>query len=129
MAAPSALAARYRACASRRACIRSRSCRPTVGMPLRDLFEWAIGRSPHVLRQECTKLCETVGRMKLRLDYGSNGLLADFPDHRTTVIEPFYLPAAADVRAALVTALRNPAGKRPIRELVRSGQKIAISVC
>ena len=34
--------------------------------------------------------------MKLRLDYGTTGLFADFPDDRTTVIEPAYVPPAAD---------------------------------
>src|SRR5579862_7711611 len=68
-------------------------------------------------------------RMKLRLDYGSSGLFADFPDDRTTVIEPAYVPPLPDAHAALVTALRNPIGKRPLREIVRSARKIAISVC
>src|SRR5207244_10468471 len=52
-----------------------------------------------------------------------------FPDDRTTVIEPVYVPPAADVRATLVAAIRKPIGKQPLRELVRPGQKIAISVC
>src|SRR5882672_5392158 len=43
--------------------------------------------------QSVPKLCETVGSMKLRLDYGLTGLFADFPDDRTTVIEPAYVPA------------------------------------
>ena len=67
--------------------------------------------------------------MKLRLDYGTTGLFADFPDDRTTVIEPVYVPPAADPRATLAAALRSPLGRRPLRELVRPGQKIAISVC
>src|SRR5205823_7500524 len=45
------------------------------------------------------------------------------------VIEPVYVPPAADPRATLGAAVRNPLGKRPLRELVRPGQKIAISVC
>ena len=67
--------------------------------------------------------------MKLRLDYGTSGLLADFPDDRTTVIEPVYVPAAPDAHGTLVTALRNPIHKRPLRELTRSGRKIAVSIC
>src|SRR5205823_14399551 len=45
------------------------------------------------------------------------------------VIEPVYVPPAADPRATLGAAVRNPLGKRPLRELVRPGQRIAISVC
>src|SRR5438094_1280088 len=67
--------------------------------------------------------------MKLRLDYGTTGLIAEFPDGRTTVIEPVYVPAAADQPATLMAALRRPFGKPPLRETVRSGQRIAISVC
>src|SRR5204862_924935 len=78
---------------------------------------------------ECTKIMRNVGCMKLRLDYGTTGLFADFPDDRTTVIEPAYVPSAADPRATLAAALRSPLGRRPLRELVRPGQKIAISVC
>jgi len=67
--------------------------------------------------------------MKLRLDYGTTGLLAEFPDDRTTVIEPVYVPPAPDQRGTLVAALRKPFGKPPLRELARPGQRIAISVC
>src|SRR5437867_6201133 len=67
--------------------------------------------------------------MKLRLDYGTTGLFAEFPDDRTTVIEPVYVPPAPDQRGTLVAALRKPFGKPPLRELARPGQRIAISVC
>lgn len=67
--------------------------------------------------------------MKLKLDYGTTGLVVDFPDERVTVIEPVPLPAVPDAPAALREALRNPIGKPPFGELVRAGQKVAISVC
>ncbi len=67
--------------------------------------------------------------MKLRLDYGTRGLIAEFPEGRTTVIEPAYIPAAADQRGTLITALRLPFGKPPVHETIRPGQRIAISVC
>src|ERR671925_230809 len=82
-----------------------------------------------MMAQSVPKLCETVGAMKLRLDYGTTGLFADFPDDRTTVIEPVYVPPAADPRATLAASIRNPIGRRPLRELVRPRQKIAVSVC
>src|SRR5215813_9183638 len=67
--------------------------------------------------------------MKLRLDYGTDGLDVELPDERTTVIEPSFLPAVDDAHAALVAALRHPIGRPPLRHIVRRGQKIAISVC
>ena len=68
-------------------------------------------------------------RMKLRLDYGTTGLFADFPDDRTVVIEPIHVPAATDPSRILAAAIRKPIGRPPLRELVRPGQRIAISVC
>src|SRR5436309_13263431 len=67
--------------------------------------------------------------MKLRLDYGTTGLLAEFPDDRTMVIELVYVLPAPDQRGTLVSSFRKPFGKPPLRELARPGQKIAISVC
>ena len=67
--------------------------------------------------------------MKLRLDYGSEGLDVELPDARTTVIEPSFLPALEDPHAALVAALRHPIGRPALRDIVRPGQKVAISVC
>jgi lactate racemase len=66
--------------------------------------------------------------MKLKLDYGTTGLMADFPDH-STVIEPVYVPPVPNPAETLVKALRSPLGKPPLRELVKPGQKIGISVC
>jgi lactate racemase len=67
--------------------------------------------------------------MRLRLDYGSEGLEVELPDRRVTVIEPSFVPAIENPYAALIAALRAPIGRPPLREIVRPGQKIAISVC
>ncbi len=67
--------------------------------------------------------------MRVRLDYGAAGLDVDLPDERVTVIEPVFRPAIADPHAALIAALRAPLGRPPLREIVRPGQSVAISVC
>jgi nickel-dependent lactate racemase len=67
--------------------------------------------------------------MRVRLDYGSDGLEVDLPGERVTVIEPVARPEVRDTRAALLEALRAPLGRAPLRELVRAGQTVAISVC
>jgi len=67
--------------------------------------------------------------MKLRLDYGTDGLEVDVPDAPLTVIEPVFRPPVSDPVAALRQAMRLPIGRPPLRELVRAGQTIAISVC
>jgi len=67
--------------------------------------------------------------MRLRLDYGVDGLEVELPDARITVIEPAFRPSLADPHAALVAALRAPNGRPPLRELVRPGETVAISIC
>jgi nickel-dependent lactate racemase len=67
--------------------------------------------------------------VRVRLDYGAEGLDVDLPGERTTIIEPMARPAVADARATLLHAIRSPLGQAPLRELVSAGQKVAISVC
>jgi nickel-dependent lactate racemase len=67
--------------------------------------------------------------MRLRLDYGTTGLPAEFPEERTTVIEPVHISPAPDPKALLQKAIREPIGKPGLRDLYRPGQTVAISVC
>lgn len=65
----------------------------------------------------------------VRLAYGKDGLMVRLPRDRTTVIEPTYVPGLPDQEGALRTALRNPVGAKPLRQLAQSGQTVVISVC
>lgn len=67
--------------------------------------------------------------MRVRLDYGSDGLEVDLPDSGVSVIEPVHRAAAPDPVATLRAAIRSPIGSAPIRSRVRPGRKVAISVC
>lgn len=67
--------------------------------------------------------------MKVELAYGQRGLAVELPAERATVIAPAHLPAATDEQAAVVDALRSPVAGPPLRELVRPGQTVAISMC
>jgi nickel-dependent lactate racemase len=67
--------------------------------------------------------------MRVRLDYGVDGLEVDLPDDRVTVIEPFFRPAVPDPHAALVAALRAPIDTPPLRELTARSGRVAVSVC
>jgi lactate racemase len=67
--------------------------------------------------------------MRVRLDYGTDGLEVDFPNERVTVIEPVPRAGVPDPRATLLQAIRAPLESPPLRELVRPGHRIAISVC
>jgi nickel-dependent lactate racemase len=67
--------------------------------------------------------------VRVRLDYGSEGLDVDLPDERVTIIEPHFKPAVADARATLLEAIRAPLAGPRLRDIVRPGQRVAISVC
>ena len=67
--------------------------------------------------------------MRVELAYGRGHLAVELPDARTTVVEPAYLPPLPDVEGALVSAMRNPVGKSPLRRIVGREQTVAISVC
>jgi lactate racemase len=67
--------------------------------------------------------------MRIELAYGETGLAVDLPDERTTVVTPRYVPGAADPGQVLRSALREPVAGPPLREIVRPGQRVAISVC
>ena len=67
--------------------------------------------------------------MKVHLDYGRDGLDVELPEERVTVIEPVFRAGLSDPAAALSAALSAPLGRPPLRQMVRRGQKVAISVC
>lgn len=67
--------------------------------------------------------------MTVRLAYGENGLDVELPRERTTVVEPVHTPTASNQRAVLQRALRQPVEGPPLRELVSSGQTVAIAMC
>ena len=67
--------------------------------------------------------------MKIKLDYGEDGMSVDLPDSVTTVIQPRPRPGLPDPHAALMHALRNPVGVPRLRDAVARGATVAISVC
>ena len=68
--------------------------------------------------------------MKVRLAYGRSGLVIDVPEHRTTVVQPQYLPGLPDQYGAIRTALRDPVGgASPLRRIAEPSDIVAISVC
>ena len=60
----------------------------------------------------------------VRLAYGKEGLSVRLPRDRTTVIQPTYVPGLPDQLGALQTALRNPMGTKPLRQLVQPGKPL-----
>jgi lactate racemase len=68
------------------------------------------------------------GMRRVALAYGRTGLTVDV-DARADVIEPRHLPGLADEAAAVRAALCEPLAGAPLRELVRAGDSVGISVC
>lgn len=66
--------------------------------------------------------------MRVELAYGDDGLPVEVPD-TATVVYPVHRPAVTDPAGALSAALRLPVSGPPLRERVRRGQSVAISVC
>lgn len=64
--------------------------------------------------------------MIVKLAYGQGHLPVEFPDGRTTVIQPAHTPGLPDEQAAVQAALAAPTGTRPLREIVRPSDRICI---
>ena len=63
--------------------------------------------------------------MKVNLAYGQGHLPVELPDS-TTVIQPSHNPGLADERAAVLAALDQPIGSKPLRDWIMPNQKICI---
>jgi nickel-dependent lactate racemase len=64
--------------------------------------------------------------MKLKLEYGRNGLEVDFPEAGIDVIEPKFVEGKPDETTALREAMRNPVGASPLREITAADGTVAI---
>src|SRR5215471_1982966 len=64
--------------------------------------------------------------MKVELAYGRGHRDLELPDDRTTVIKPSHTAGLADERAAVLAALDNPIGARPLKEWIRADSRICI---
>lgn len=67
--------------------------------------------------------------MKIRLDYGTEGLDVELPDEGVTVIEPAARPAVPDNQATLRAAIRSPIDSASFDAIARGKRRVAISVC
>jgi len=65
--------------------------------------------------------------MKVTLAYGRNGLSVNVPDY-STIIEPTHLERIEDDHEAVLYALRSPSGTKPLREMVKSSDRVVIVI-
>jgi lactate racemase len=64
--------------------------------------------------------------MKVNLAYGQGWLPVEFPDGRTTVIEPSHVPGLPDEKTAVVRALQSPIASLPLQDLVQATTKVCL---
>lgn len=64
--------------------------------------------------------------MRVNLAYGKGHLPVEMPEGRTTVIEPSHTPGLPDEKAALIEALRQPIGAPPLRDSIRSTDRVCV---
>jgi len=66
--------------------------------------------------------------MKVHLQYGREGLDVEIPGTDVTVVEPRFVPGLPDERAAFQEAVRRPIGARPLREIVKATDRVAVVI-
>jgi nickel-dependent lactate racemase len=66
--------------------------------------------------------------MKVHLQYGREGLDVHIPGTDVTVLEPRFVPGLGDERAAFQEAARRPIGTRPLREIVKAEDRVAVVI-
>ena len=66
--------------------------------------------------------------MRVHLQYGRDGLAVDIPSMNVRVIEPTFVEPIPDEARAFEEAVRRPIGGRPLRELVRASDRIAVVI-
>src|SRR5512139_4324771 len=66
--------------------------------------------------------------MKVHLQYGREGLDVEVPGEDVTVVEPRFVPGLPDEAAAFREAVRRPIGARPLREIVKASDRVAVVI-
>jgi nickel-dependent lactate racemase len=66
--------------------------------------------------------------MRVRLQYGTDGLEVAVPGRQVTVLAPRFVPGLPDEEAAFLQAVRTPLGVPPLRATIRAHERIAIVI-
>lgn len=65
---------------------------------------------------------------RVTLQYGRGGLTVDLPSRHVTLVEPSFIPGLPDEANGFRAAVRKPYGTKPLRELVRAHERVAIVI-
>jgi lactate racemase len=66
--------------------------------------------------------------MRVRLQYGTDGLDVTVPGHEVTVLTPRFVPGLPDEESAFFEAVRAPLAGRPLADVVGANERVAIVV-
>jgi nickel-dependent lactate racemase len=66
--------------------------------------------------------------MRVKLQYGANGLDVTIPGRKVTVLAPRFVEGLPDEKGAVLAALRAPLDSAPLREIVRAHERVAIVI-
>jgi len=66
--------------------------------------------------------------MRVHLQYGRDGIDVALPSTNVTVIEPRFIQGLADEATSFSEAVRAPIGSPPLRDLVRSTDRVAVVI-
>ncbi|HSD28033.1 MAG TPA: nickel-dependent lactate racemase [Vicinamibacteria bacterium] len=66
--------------------------------------------------------------MRVHLQYGREGLDVEVPGADVTVVEPRYVPGLTDETTAFREAVRRPIGARPLHEVVKASDRVAVVI-
>jgi nickel-dependent lactate racemase len=65
---------------------------------------------------------------KVKLQYGADGLEVEIPGRNVTVVEPRYVQGLPDEPSAFREAVRQPVQAKPLREIVRASDRVAVVI-
>jgi len=66
--------------------------------------------------------------MKVHLQYGTQGIDAEIPSGNVTVVQPIFVEGLPEEAAVFTAAVRDPIDSRPLRDLIRSSDRVAIVI-
>jgi nickel-dependent lactate racemase len=66
--------------------------------------------------------------MKVHLQYGTDGLEVELPSANVTVLAPRFIEGLRDEATAFTEAVRAPIAARPLREIIRAADRVAVVI-
>ena len=66
--------------------------------------------------------------MQIHLQYGDTGLTVELPSRHATVLAPAFVEGLPDEAAAFQAAVRRPLESPPLKDLVKSGERVAVVI-